>query len=84
LREIAGKSDQIAGRLDSDDTPPAAEWHAGLKTAKIVIANHLHGGIVKAARKPITNHQSVVRRAAGANRLVPDYPGPLDFVLTEA
>ena len=52
MREIAGKRDRIAGLFDSDDTPPAAEWHAGLKTAKIVIANHLHEGTARPARKP--------------------------------
>jgi|GEM_PF-3131420 hypothetical protein len=41
---------RTAGR--SDGTPPAAGWHAGIKTAKTVIANHLHGCIVRAARRP--------------------------------
>jgi hypothetical protein len=36
-------------RLDSDGTPPAARKQAGIKSAKIVIANHSHRCIVMAA-----------------------------------
>jgi energy-coupling factor transporter ATP-binding protein EcfA2 len=52
VREIARKRGQSAGRLDYDGTPLAAGWHAGIKTAKIVIANHLQGCTTRAARRP--------------------------------
>ena len=52
MREIAGKRAQSAGRLDSHGTPLAAGWHAGIKTAKLVIANHLHGCTMMATRRP--------------------------------
>jgi hypothetical protein len=41
-----------AGRLDSDGTPPAAGWHAGIKTAKSVIDNRLHGCLLMTPSRP--------------------------------